>query len=151
MKFTNPRKLMMIAKLIVLPVLLFFGCSSPPEYDVIIKNGRIIDGTGNPWYIADVGIKDGRIVKIGLLSDARAKKIIDATGRVVSPGFIDVHTHTDDIIKFPMAHNYIMQGVTTVIGNCCCVNYKSAVIINSTSLLAAYIAVDVTIAYRESA
>ena len=91
----------------------------PDNYDLLIKNGRIVDGTGNLWYRGDVAIKDGQIIKIGILSNARAKRIIDASGRVVSPGFIDIHTHTDSIIKDPSAHNYIMQGVTTVIsGNC---------------------------------
>ncbi len=91
----------------------------PDKFDCVIKNGRIVDGTGNPWYIADVGIKDGKIIKIGLISGEKAKQVIDASGRVVSPGFIDIHTHTDDVIKDPSAHNYIMQGVTTVIsGNC---------------------------------
>lgn len=89
------------------------------NYDLLIKNGRIVDGTGNLWYRGDIAIKGGEIVKIGNLTEARAKKTIDASGRVVSPGFIDIHTHTDSVLKFPEVHNYIMQGVTTVIaGNC---------------------------------
>ena len=89
------------------------------KYDYVIKNGKIVDGTGNPWYKADIGITDGIIYKIGKIPEGMGKKIIDAADKVVSPGFIDIHTHTDGIEKDPTAHNYIMQGVTTVIsGNC---------------------------------
>ena len=112
-----------IPKLVAIFSTLFFTTPAlelkAENYDLVIKNGRIVDGTGNPWYRGDVAVKDGRIVKIGILADAKAKKIIDASGKVVSPGFIDIHTHTDSILKDPTAHNYIMQGVTTVIsGNC---------------------------------
>ena len=61
-----------------------------PPYDVVILNGRIVDGTGSPWYAGDLAIKDGRIAAIGRLSDAAAKEKIDARGRVVAPGFIDM-------------------------------------------------------------
>jgi N-acyl-D-amino-acid deacylase len=88
--------------------------------DIIIKNGRILDGTGNSWYRADLAIKDGKIIKIGNLQGVQAIKIIDAAGRIVSPGFIDVHTHIeDDEFKNPTANNFIHDGVTTVVtGNC---------------------------------
>ena len=66
-----------------------------PAYDIIIRNGHIIDGTGNPWYSGDVAIKDGRIAEIGVLGNATAKRVIDATGMVVTPGYIDLHTHSD--------------------------------------------------------
>lgn len=88
-------------------------------YDYVITNGKIIDGTGNPWYRGNVAIRDGKIAAIGFVSLEKAKSVIDASGRVVSPGFIDIHTHTDGVAEDPTGHNYIMQGVTTVIsGNC---------------------------------
>ena len=89
-------------------------------YDVLIKNGKIADGTGNSWYYADVAVKDGKIVLIGRNITASATKVIDAKGLIVSPGFIDVHTHIEgDEAKTPTADNFIYDGVTTVIaGNC---------------------------------
>lgn len=88
--------------------------------DIIIKNGKIIDGTGNSWFYGDVAVKDGKILAVGKLSGWRAGKIIDATGLIVAPGFIDVHTHIeDDEARNPYATNFIYDGVTTVItGNC---------------------------------
>jgi len=90
------------------------------HFDVIIKNGKIIDGTGNPWYYGDVGIIKDKIVKVGDLSKSRADSIIDASGLIVAPGFIDVHTHIEgDEAKTPTADNFIYDGVTSVItGNC---------------------------------
>jgi len=98
----------------------FYGFSIFPErYDLVIKNGKIIDGTGNPWFIADIGIKGKFIKKIGFIEDSKGKKVIDARGLVISPGFIDVHTHAEGIEKNPKIENYSFQGVTTVIaGNC---------------------------------
>lgn len=90
------------------------------KFDIIIKNGSVIDGRGNPPYRADVGIKEDKITKIGNLSTQDAHKIIDASGLTICPGFIDLHTHTDYAIhKLPEAHNYIRQGVTTVLGGNC--------------------------------
>jgi N-acyl-D-amino-acid deacylase len=88
--------------------------------DVIIKNGKIIDGTGNSWFYGDLAVKEGKITAIGKLTGWRAGKIIDATGLIVAPGFIDVHTHIeDDEARNPFATNFIYDGVTTVItGNC---------------------------------
>jgi N-acyl-D-aspartate/D-glutamate deacylase len=67
------------------------------RFDVIIKNGNIIDGTGNPYYRGDVGIHNGRIEKIGFLKNEQAEEIIDADDLVVCPGFIDVHSHSDAV------------------------------------------------------
>lgn len=88
--------------------------------DILIKNGRIIDGTGNSWYYADIAVKDGKIISIGKLSAATASKIIDAKGLIVTPGFIDVHGHIEGgVFERPTADNYIYDGVTTVVtGNC---------------------------------
>ena len=90
------------------------------ECDILIKNGKIIDGTGNNWYYGNVAVRDGKILKIGRDVALPAKKIIDATGLIVAPGFIDVHTHLEgDETKDPGAANFIMDGVTTCItGNC---------------------------------
>lgn len=86
------------------------------SFDILIKNGSIIDGTGNKEFIADVGIKDGKIVQIGKLKDINAKTVIDAKGLKVAPGFIDIHSHTDaDLIINPRAESKIRQGVTTEI------------------------------------
>lgn len=91
------------------------------DYDIIIRNGRIVDGTGNPDYRADVGIAGGRIRRIAKKIDpAGARRQIDAKNRVVCPGFIDTHTHDDVyILKCPTCDDKVLQGVTTdVIGNC---------------------------------
>jgi N-acyl-D-amino-acid deacylase len=90
------------------------------EFNIIIKNGYIMEGSGNPWYKADVGIQGDRVKAIGDLSRAKAPKTIDANGMIVSPGFIDIHSHSDiPILIDPRAMSKIHQGVTTeVIGNC---------------------------------
>ncbi|MFX0183815.1 MAG: amidohydrolase family protein [Candidatus Hodarchaeota archaeon] len=89
------------------------------SYDLIIKNGRVLDGTGNPWCSSDIGIKDGFIKKIGIVT-GDATKIIDASKLVVCPGFIDIHSHSDFAIPFdPRLESTIRQGITTiVVGNC---------------------------------
>ena len=87
-------------------------------YDVIVRGGRIVDGTGNPAYFADVGIKRGRLAKIGRLA-GQARTEIDAQGLIVAPGFIDVHTHADELAGQPDAENFLRMGVTTIVaGNC---------------------------------
>ncbi|MFC7394535.1 N-acyl-D-amino-acid deacylase family protein [Scopulibacillus cellulosilyticus] len=88
-------------------------------YDLVIKNGKVVDGTGNPWFNADVGIKDNKIVRIGKI-DNKGHKILDAKGKFVSPGFIDGHCHSDlMILDFPESEIKLRQGVTTeVVGNC---------------------------------
>jgi len=90
------------------------------QYDVLILNGKIIDGTGNSWFYGDVAIKDGKIVYVGKTKDAKATKVINAKGLIVAPGFIDVHAHIENgVFENPTADNYIYDGVTTVItGNC---------------------------------
>ena len=84
-------------------------------YDILITNGRVVDGTGNPWFFADIAVKDERIVKIGNLSKENAERIIDADGLVVTPGFIDPHTHAlRGIFDVPGAESALLQGVTTL-------------------------------------
>jgi len=102
--------------LLLFPTLLF----AQKQYDIILKHGKIIDGAGNPWFYGDVGIIKDKVVCIGDLSKDKAKKTIDASGLIIAPGFIDVHTHIEgDEKKTPTADNFIYDGVTTVItGNC---------------------------------
>ncbi|WP_282940271.1 D-aminoacylase [Paenibacillus sp. RC67] len=87
--------------------------------DLILKNGRIVDGTGNPWFIGDVGVKDGQIAAVGQL-DMEAHEMINVHRQVISPGFIDGHCHSDlMILDHPFSEIKIRQGVTTeVVGNC---------------------------------
>lgn len=88
--------------------------------DLLIKNGRIIDGAGNSWFYGDVAVQDGKILSVGNLQNWTAKKTIDAKGMAVVPGFIDVHAHIETgIFERPTADNFIYDGVTTVVtGNC---------------------------------
>ena len=106
----------------VVIVLLLGGCSArEPKYDILVKGGRVIDGSGNPWYPADIGIKGGKIAAIERsLDEAEADEVIPAHGLIVAPGFIDVHTHVDrGRLETPSVENYISQGVTTVVGGNC--------------------------------
>jgi N-acyl-D-amino-acid deacylase len=92
-----------------------------PRADLLIRNGRVLDGTGNAWFYADVAVRGGKILAVGRLpKDYPADTILDARGLIVAPGFIDVHTHIeDDEVKQPTADNFIYDGVTTVVtGNC---------------------------------
>jgi len=99
----------------LIPVILF-----SQQYDILILNGKIIDGTGNSWYYGDIAIKDGKIVSIGKFNNITAPTVINAKGLIVAPGFIDVHAHIENgVFENPSAGNYIYDGVTTVVtGNC---------------------------------
>ncbi|MCA1615380.1 MAG: D-aminoacylase [Acidobacteria bacterium] len=89
------------------------------SYDLVITNGRVVDGTGNPWFRADVAIKDGRIARVGRVAPGEARAVVDARGAVVAPGFIDVHTHVEGVYRQPDAANFVRMGVTTLVtGNC---------------------------------
>jgi len=99
------------------------GCSSSVflssrnQFDLLLKNGAVIDGTGKNEFRADVGIRDGVITALGTIESTSADRIIDATGLYVVPGFIDIHTHTDSaILRLPTADSKLRQGVTTEIG-----------------------------------
>src|SRR5262245_45138091 len=72
--------------------------TAPPKYDLLIRNGRVIDGAGNPWFYGDVAIRDGRIVAVGRVPPGDATQTIDASGLFVSPGFIDIHSHSDTLL-----------------------------------------------------
>ena len=88
------------------------------DYDLILRNGKIADGTGNPAYSGDIAVKNGKIVAIGKIGGS-ARKEMDVSGMVVAPGFIDVHTHAEGIDKSPRGENFVHMGVTTlVLGNC---------------------------------
>ena len=90
-----------------------------PRYDLAIVGGTVVDGSGAPGRRADVAIRDGRIAAIGRVAAGTARETIDATGLVVAPGFIDVHTHADDLVETPRAENFVRMGVTSIVaGNC---------------------------------
>jgi N-acyl-D-amino-acid deacylase len=99
---------------------LTLSAAAPPEYDLIVRGGRVLDGAGNPWYVADVGIRAGRIAAVGRLGQATAARTLDATGLVVAPGFVDVHAHVESNLRTrPTADNFLLDGVTTLVtGNC---------------------------------
>jgi len=84
-------------------------------YKILIKNGFVVDGTGRPWYRADLAISEGKIVDMNArLSASKAETVIDAKGLVVAPGFIDMHSHSErNFLIYPKAESKIMQGVTT--------------------------------------
>lgn len=112
---------------IIMNKILLFACSmltiqteAQQTVDVLIKHGKIIDGTGNSWFYGDIAVINDSIIAVGELNNYKAIKEIDATSLIVAPGFIDVHTHIeDDEVKNPLATNFILDGVTTVItGNC---------------------------------
>ena len=87
-----------------------------PAYDLVIRGGRIVDGSGNPWFAGDVAIRGERIVAVGLVPEGKAKREIDAQGLVVAPGFIDMHSHSDWLLlEDGHAQSKIRQGVTTEI------------------------------------
>ena len=89
---------------------------SADSFDILIRDGRIVDGAGNPWFRGDVGIRGDSIAAVGHLPGAKAERVIDAGGHIVAPGFIDMHNHgRRGIFKVPTAENYIRQGVTTII------------------------------------
>lgn len=104
------------------------GQPAPGAYDLLIRNARVLDGTGNPWFPADVAVRDGRIAAVGRLDGARAARVIDAAGKYLAPGFIDIHSHADDGSReegglrdpnpeIRAAPNLVSQGITTVVVN----------------------------------
>jgi N-acyl-D-amino-acid deacylase len=117
------RRTPILFAILALLAILFSGhkaSTQSAEFDLIVARGRIVDGTGNPWFEADLAVKDGRIAAIGRIESSRAAKTIDAKGLVVAPGFVDVHTHIEsNIFELPAAENFLRMGVTSVVtGNC---------------------------------
>lgn len=103
------------ASLIVIALAVVSVAGQAPTFDLVIRGGRVVDGTGNPAFDADVAIRDGRIVAIGRPRGSAARTI-DASGRVVSPGFIDIHNHSDTtLLDDPDAQSMVRQGVTSMI------------------------------------
>ena len=104
------------------------GGGQSDRFDIVLRGGRVLDGTGNPWFRADVGLRDGRIAALGDLSGATGARVIELDGRYVVPGFIDIHSHADDGLdaageagsegaRRRAAPNLVSQGVTTVVIN----------------------------------
>src|SRR5882757_1807319 len=97
-------------------LLLWCAICHAQDYDLLIRGGRVVDGTGNPSYIADVGIKAGKIAALGRLANRTAVRTIDAAGLTVAPGFIDIHNHSDfTVIEDGNAESMVRQGVTSMI------------------------------------
>jgi dihydroorotase/N-acyl-D-amino-acid deacylase len=114
------------ALLVVLSAAWFFSAtlrSQQADFDLVIRGGRIVDGTGNPWFVGDVGVKGDTIVAVGPRLEPGGARVIEAKGLVVAPGFIDVHAHVEpreggeDMVGNPATENNVRQGVTTVIGS----------------------------------
>lgn len=113
------RKLRPLTVLGVAALLLFALSEAPtaqsPPYDLLLRNGRIVDGSGNPWYRGDVAMRGDTIVRIAAAITDPAARVIDIGGQVIAPGFIDIHTHARrGIFVAPTADNYVRQGVTTL-------------------------------------
>ena len=102
------------------PVALYATARGTAVFDVVLRGGRVVDGTGAPWFPADVGLRGGRIAAVGRLDGAPAALDVDATGMTVAPGFVDIHEHSDfTLVADPRAASAVHQGVTTVVpGNC---------------------------------
>jgi dihydroorotase/N-acyl-D-amino-acid deacylase len=99
----------------LLAPLLFAFPAAAQEYDLVLRNARVIDGTGAPWFRADVAVKEDTIAAVGRDLPGEAERALDVAGQVVAPGFIDVHTHArHGIFRVPTADNYVLQGVTTL-------------------------------------
>ncbi|MFN0104854.1 MAG: N-acyl-D-amino-acid deacylase family protein [Bryobacteraceae bacterium] len=96
--------------------LLFVFALQAQDFDLVIRGGRVADGTGNPSFLADVALKDGRVAAMGRLAGKTAKRVIEAKGLIVSPGFIDIHNHSDStLLTDGNAQSMVRQGVTTMI------------------------------------
>ena len=109
----------MVRKLVQL-LLAVPAAAAATDYDLLVRGARVVDGTGSPWYRADVGVRAGVIAAVGALDAASATTVVEARDLVLAPGFIDAHTHVEEEIeRHPEAANFLRDGVTTVVtGNC---------------------------------
>src|SRR5438876_4873280 len=108
----------LLSPLSIAAVLVYTGSgrSADPPCDLLIRNGKIVDGSGNPWFRGDVAVRNGRIVAVGRVPPGPAKREIDANGLIIAPGFIDMHSHSDFLLlEDGNAESKIRQGVTTEI------------------------------------
>jgi N-acyl-D-amino-acid deacylase len=125
----QPRPVGVLAVIALSAAALAAQAPAPAQsFDLLITNGRVFDGTGNPAFPADIGVRDGRIVSVGRLAGASATRVIEAAGKFVAPGFIDIHSHADDGARVRggfrdenaqvrAAPNLVTQGITTVVVN----------------------------------
>jgi N-acyl-D-aspartate/D-glutamate deacylase len=105
-----------LAVFVLAAALICVAAAQQADFDLLIRNGRVVDGTGNPSFVGDVGVRDGKIAAIGRLANRTAARTIDASGLVVAPGFIDIHNHSDDtILEDGDAESMVRQGVTSMI------------------------------------
>jgi N-acyl-D-amino-acid deacylase len=124
-KVTQGESLVKRVPIFFLVVLLCFSlsfsvASQQTTYDLLITGGRVFDGSGNPWFAADLAIKNGKLAALGNLSNATARRTIDARGLYVTPGFIDLHSHADEGLGSKQTNanpNGVTQGITTVVVN----------------------------------
>ena len=104
----------------VLPFLLllflYHSCTEPKNYDIIILNGTVYDGSLSNPALLDIGIRGDKIVTLGSLADQSATRVIDASGLAVAPGFIDLHAHLEPIFSLSDCESHIRQGITTSLG-----------------------------------
>ncbi|MGH9366086.1 MAG: D-aminoacylase, partial [Thermoanaerobaculia bacterium] len=103
--------------LIALPaLLLLLAAAEPAEYDLLFQGGRVVDGSGAPWFVADVAVRDGKIAAVRRLDAARARRVVDATGLIVAPGFIDLLGQSEyNVLVDGRAASKVTQGITTEI------------------------------------
>src|SRR5262245_37702516 len=98
----------------ILSVVPYVARAADPEYDLVVRNGRVVDGSGNPWFYGDVAIRGDRLVAIGPGRNGAANRETGPVGLVVTPGFIDMHSHSDQLLlEDGLAQSKIRQGVTT--------------------------------------
>ena len=108
-----------VAALLCAAAVVATSTEQQPAYELVITGGRLIDGSGAPPRRADVAIRGGKIAEVGTIPRNAGRESIDASGLIVAPGFIDVHTHADDLVEQPGAENFLRMGVTTIVaGNC---------------------------------